>query len=311
MSRSPALLGLFLLSIVAAWGCRSTPPPEPETPPPAHAIVIAGARVPIDAPVVLWTDPGGYDAYSTTNRFSREPGRPGPRYAHRRFEDGAPVLTAQDLAARVDLAVIHYDQTGTSRACFRILHDVRRLSAHFLIDLDGTIYQTLDVRERAFHATIANDRSVGIELANIGAYPPDDDALLDRWYDTADPAHTRLTLPAHEGDGGLRRPDLAFCPARPQRFEGPVHGRPYRMHDYTDAQYASLAALLRALRAALPGITPAAPRDRDGRILTRTLTPDEFAAASGLLGHSHVQSDKIDPGPAFDWERVLEAVASP
>lgn len=29
--------------------------------------------------------------------------------------------------------------------------------------------QTLDVKERAWHATTANDRSVGVEMCNIGA----------------------------------------------------------------------------------------------------------------------------------------------
>jgi N-acetyl-anhydromuramyl-L-alanine amidase AmpD len=25
-----------------------------------------------------------------------------------------------------------------------------------------------------------------------------------------------------------------------------------------------------------------------------------------LLGHWHVQKNKVDPGPAFDWDRVIE-----
>jgi N-acetyl-anhydromuramyl-L-alanine amidase AmpD len=37
-----------------------------------------------------------------------------------------------------------------------------------MLDLDGTIYQTLDLKERASHATIANSRSIGIEIANMG-----------------------------------------------------------------------------------------------------------------------------------------------
>ena len=82
----------------------------------------------------------------------------------------------------VDQFVIHFDARGTSRRCFEVLHDVRGLSVHFMLDLDGTIYQTLDVKEKAWHATIANDRSIGIEVANIGAYPAADSGVLDRWY---------------------------------------------------------------------------------------------------------------------------------
>ena len=25
----------------------------------------------------------------------------------------------------------------------------------------------------------------------------------------------------------------------------------------------------------------------------------------GVLGHYHIQTDKMDPGPAFDWDRVI------
>ena len=76
--------------------------------------------------------------------------------------------------------VIHYDAVGSSERCFRALHDNRGLSSHFLLDLDGTIYQTLDLRERAFHAKDRNDSSVGIEIANIGAHSTP--KLLQAWY---------------------------------------------------------------------------------------------------------------------------------
>src|SRR5262249_41968790 len=82
----------------------------------------------------------------------------------------------------VDQFVIHFDARGTSRRCFQVLHDQRGLSVQFLLDLDGTIYQTLDVKEAAWHATIANNRSIGIEIANIGAYPADSPNPLSRWY---------------------------------------------------------------------------------------------------------------------------------
>jgi len=38
--------------------------------------------------------------------------------------------------------VIHFDDAGTSRTCFLVLQDDRDLSVHFMLDLDGTIYQT-------------------------------------------------------------------------------------------------------------------------------------------------------------------------
>ena len=47
----------------------------------------------------------------------------------------------------VDQFVIHYDVAGTSRNCFEVLQDKRGLSVHFMLDLDGTIYQSLDLKE--------------------------------------------------------------------------------------------------------------------------------------------------------------------
>ena len=38
------------------------------------------------------------------------------------------------------------------------MQDIRGLSVHFMCDLDGTIYQTCDVKERCQHATDSNSR---------------------------------------------------------------------------------------------------------------------------------------------------------
>ena len=32
------------------------------------------------------------------------------------------------------------------------------------------------------------------------------------------------------------------------------------------------------------------------------------AAWHGILGHYHLTTDKLDPGPAFDWDRLLGLV---
>jgi len=31
----------------------------------------------------------------------------------------------------------------------------------------------------------------------------------------------------------------------------------------------------------------------------------EWATYGGLIGHYHLTESKVDPGPAFDWERVV------
>lgn len=44
-------------------------------------------------------------------------------------------------------------------------------SGHFYIDLDGGIYQWVDVERVAHHVRGMNERSIGIELVNAGRYP--------------------------------------------------------------------------------------------------------------------------------------------
>jgi hypothetical protein len=47
------------------------------------------------------------------------------------------------------------------------------------------------------------------------------------------------------------------------------------------------------------------PRDENGKLITRTLPDEMLANYKGLIGHYHVQRDKQDPGPAFDWDKVV------
>lgn len=285
-------------------------------------IVVAGQLFNAGTRVVLWTDPNGYDAYRVEKRFAPwaesewpslskdstfTPNRYGPRKAgltdaeFERIRGGGWSL--DELRAKVDQFVMHYDVAGTSRACFHTLHDDRCLSVHFMLDIDGTIYQTLDVKERAWHATISNDRSVGIEIANIGAYADSEKNPFSRWY-TTDEHGTRLTVPARAA-GGVLTPSFVGRPSRAEPVVGEINGRKLTQYDLTPEQYAALIKLTAALHAALPKIALDCPRDTNGLPLTRTLTPDEWSSFSGVLGHFHVQANKSDPGPAFDWERVL------
>jgi N-acetyl-anhydromuramyl-L-alanine amidase AmpD len=307
-------------------GCRS----QPEGPRVGERlerrgdeIMVAGQLFHTGAPVVLWTDPGGYDAYRVERRFARAEelgwesikdalGTPN-RYGQRRTGD--PGLdervrgggwTLDELRGVVDQFVLHYDVCGTSRTCFRVLHDMRGLSVHFMLDVDGTIYQTLDVKERAWHATIANDRSVGIEIAHIGAYPSLDARPLREWYATDDAGRTVVTIPERFGDGGVRTPGFRGRPAREDAVSGTINGSDLVMYDLTPEQYDSLIRLTAALHAALPAIELDYPKGPDGTVLDRALDADEFRSFRGVLGHWHVQRNKIDPGPALDWDRVID-----
>jgi N-acetylmuramoyl-L-alanine amidase len=188
-----------------------------------------------------------------------------------------------------------------------VLHDVRNLSVHFMLDIDGTIYQTLDVKERAWHAAASNDRSVGIEIANIGAYPPRAEGLPDmlaRWYGQ-DEGGTVITIPQNLGDGGVRTPGFVGRPARDEPVVGKIHGQRLMQYDLTPEQYDSLIRLTAALCTVLPRIACDYPRDDQGQLIRTTLQPEQLESHRGLIGHWHSQRNKIDPGPAFQWERVV------
>ncbi|MCA8981535.1 MAG: N-acetylmuramoyl-L-alanine amidase [Planctomycetes bacterium] len=320
MSRSllPALL-------VAFAACNSPAPrPEPITPPARDAaslvgdeIVVCGERVHIGAPVVLWTDVDGYDATATDYAREKPPENMDPatgrRYTPGRVTREGEVLVPPDstdlarLAEVVDLFVVHYDVAGTSRTCFRVLQEMRGLSVHFLLDVDGTIYQTLDLRERAWHASQANTRSIGVEIAQMGARSPGAVRQLEAWY-REEPGRTRLTIPPNYGDGGVRTPGFQGEAERPGLLRGQIHGADYMQYDFTPEQYESLIKLIAGVSRVLPRIAADAPRGADGQLLTRVLTDEEYENFSGVIGHYHLTTNKIDPGPAFDWERVLYGV---
>jgi N-acetylmuramoyl-L-alanine amidase len=329
-SRSRRLLSAAASAAVLFAAACAAPKPslppilaKPGAPAVGRSIAICGERHDIEAPVVLWTDRGGYDAYSTELRFPDappkeppqglryQPGRkvplePGSKDTRLVALAGAP-RCLDEVREAVDQFVVHYDVCGTSAQCFKILHDRRKLSVHFLLDIDGVLYQTMDVSDTAWHARQANPRSIGIEIANIGAYTSDDSATLDAWY-PRDEHGPRIALPEWMGDGGVRTPRFIGRPARAERIVGEVHGVEYAMHDLTPQQYDTLVKLLAVLCRELPRLAPDAPRDADGRVRTDALSDEEFAAFSGLLGHHHITADKQDPGPAFDWEGVLAAL---
>jgi N-acetyl-anhydromuramyl-L-alanine amidase AmpD len=281
-------------------------------------IVVCGRLFHTGAPVVLWTDPGGYDAYRYHCKFNTEqdlPSKPAGtastnRYHsfRRKLPDDVEAGVRKDgwdldtLREHVDQFVLHYDVCGTSAQCFYILQDVRGLSVHFMLDVDGTIYQTLDLKERAWHAGSANDRSVGIEIANIGAYK--DMETLDKWYVRDEDGRTRMTIPSGVRLGSL--PEKTYSPSRNDPVLGNVQKRDLYQYDLTDAQYDSLIKLTATLHKALPGIELDYPRNPDGTLRTTMLSEEELAAFQGVIGHYHITTSKVDPGPALDWDRVIK-----
>ena len=360
-----AMAALSICFVIA--GCRAThraEKPGARLERSGDEIVIAGQYFHTGAPVVLWTDPGGYDAYRVERRFApwakasfeetlkEQGGKPGTvnsperygirfapstrssatqsstqpattRYASRgtnrrgRPTEGGPKLTEEEfnkvrgggwpldlLQKKVDQFVYHYDVAASSQGCFRTLHDARGLSVHFMLDLDGTIYQTLDVKERAWHASESNSRSVGIEICNMGAYGPNSRKTLDTYYRKDDKGQTQFVPPVYSKNA-QRTPNFVARPSRNEPVVGVVQGSEYAQYDLTPEQYDSLIKLTAALCTQLPRITPDYPRDAQGNLITKVLNDEDWEKYSGLMGHYHVQENKQDPGPAFQWDKVI------
>jgi N-acetylmuramoyl-L-alanine amidase len=81
---------------------------------------------------------------------------------------------------RPALVVIHHTGDATAAQALRTLTDpAREVSAHYLVERDGTIDQLVDERKRAWHAGLSrwggdadvNSASIGIELDNDGEEP--------------------------------------------------------------------------------------------------------------------------------------------
>jgi N-acetyl-anhydromuramyl-L-alanine amidase AmpD len=76
-------------------------------------------------------------------------------------------------------------------------------------------------------------------------------------------------------------------------------------YDFTPEQYAALTRLTAALCAIFPKMECRYPTDANGKLIPHKLPDDELRAFGGVIGHFHIQTNKQDPGPAFDWERVV------
>jgi hypothetical protein len=319
-------VGVAVLLAVVLTGCTTTQPGA-LLKRQGDEIIVAGQLFHTGTRVVTWMDSGGYDAYRVERRFAafdqsswetskvavaalKTPNRYGLR------QDG---LTPEQLERvrgggwdlpllreKVDQFVLHFDAAGTSRQCFNVLHDHRCLSVHFMLDLDGTIYQTLDLKERAWHATTSNTRSIGIEIANIGAFAPGQQRMFEEWYQRDDTGWPRVVVPTRLGPAGIRTPNFVARPARKDPVQGVVQGRTLQQYDFTPEQYAALVKLTATLCKVFPKLRCDYPRDADGRLVPGKLPDDALNQYQGVLGHYHIQSNKVDPGPALQWERIFD-----
>ena len=101
-----------------------------------------------------------------------------------------PNHSAPGTLAQRKLIILHVTAGPTAASAlytFQKSIAPHRVSAHFVIDRDGTVYQTVPLEETTWHASAANEHSVGIEHAAIpNTLPPTEvqytaSAALVKW----------------------------------------------------------------------------------------------------------------------------------
>jgi N-acetyl-anhydromuramyl-L-alanine amidase AmpD len=238
-------------------------------------IIICGQRYDVGQRVVTFEDDKEFNAYTPhrTDKPSEVPpfqpakGMAGIRDRWRPRRLIGSDRSIERLRQVVRQFVVHHDGCQDSKTCFQVLHNERGLSVHFLIDNDGTIYQTLDLVDCAFQAAGVNEISVGVELANRG------DAM-------------RFPNDYH----GKR--DKVTCK---------INGHQFLAYAYTKAQMDSMISIGKALARLFPNLPQQYPNaGGDAEPLWATLSGD-VREYTGYLGHYHVTDQKWDPGP-FDFK---------
>lgn len=76
----------------------------------------------------------------------------------------SPNYNSRNNVAEIDSIVIHTTEETLDDTINIFLDPARQVSAHFVIASNGDIYQMVDTKRRAWHATYYNHRSIGIEM---------------------------------------------------------------------------------------------------------------------------------------------------
>src|SRR3989344_235518 len=211
-----------------------------------NLLALGDKKVKIGSKVLRFDEPGGLTFKNLPGWRIRDPNKP-PR-----------------------VVILHWDVDRSSHGCYQTLL-ARKLSIHFMVDNDGTIYQAGNPSTMtAFHAGSLNDTSIGIEINSPGTLLSLDDKA---------------------------RP-------RPRGILGVRNSKQEALYFYPE-QVSSVLNLVTTLCAfyaipkVLPGVNNIVSNDVDNRILGNQY--------SGICGHYHCSlKGKIDPGIAL-WPAFLNA----
>lgn len=194
-----------------------------------------------------------------------------------------------------DLIVLHHTVGGSARSTFDYWQrSPERVATAFIVDRDGTVYQTFPADRWAYHLGLKGAdaaagrherRSIGIELASEGALLESGGQLY--CFDTVSPR----TL---------------FDRAKAFDLGYQWRGRRW-WAEYEPAQLAAAGALVGDLIRQFPHV----PRQtvRDHRVGPQARLAGDPGAVDrlsfrGVLAHCDMRADKTDVHPGFPWDEL-------
>src|SRR5262245_6308747 len=139
----------------------------------------------------------------------------------------SPNCSSRQVGTKVDKIVLHCTEGSLASALAEFQRsDSRKVSAHYVIDRNGDIYQMVNDCDCANHCMVANHGSIGIE--HVGSEtdslaPPQAtaSAALIRWL-LQEHQIPRTNIFGHDFTPGYSRPGGTSCP---DKLFGPVHSQ--------------------------------------------------------------------------------------
>jgi N-acetylmuramoyl-L-alanine amidase len=188
--------------------------------------------------------------------------------------------------------VLHYTAGYLRGDVASLTTPANPVSVPFVIARNGTILNLWSSRQWAYHLgpgavggnTAGSKRSIGIELSNIGFLNKVGSNLVTD-HDSTDVYCTLAETSQYVA------------------LKTPFRGKTY-FATYTPKQYESLGMLLRFLTKKYAIKRALLPETQRYNLLTES----QLNALNGIISHANVRPDKLDIGPAFDWQRVAKGL---
>lgn len=212
-------------------------------------------------------------------------------------------ITVMDCARQNGDKSYYYEEATAKRKI--ILHytmgylkgDIATLTAGhvsvpFVVGRNGICYNLFASKYWSYHLgpsavggnTKMSKECIGIEISNIGPLKKIGNNLVTTYSDSD-----------------------VYCSVSETQYYTKLPAK-YRGFEYyakfTDAQYEAVARLIRFLCAKynIPKTFVAGTKRYD------VLSEAEFTAFKGIASHVNCRRDKTDIGPAFEWQRIIDAI---